>query len=37
MATRWQLTAVTMCAILAAPFAVHADIYRWDTGGNSGH
>ena len=32
MSTRWQLTAVTLCMILAAPFALHADIYRWDNG-----
>ena len=32
MATRWQLTVVTLCMILAAPFALHADIYRWDNG-----
>ena len=32
MATRWQLSAVTLCVILAAPFALHADIYRWDNG-----
>ena len=32
MSTRWQLTAVTLCLILAAPFALNADIYRWDNG-----
>ena len=32
MSARWQLTAVTLCMILAAPFALHADIYRWDNG-----
>ncbi len=37
MSARWQLTAVTLCVILAAPFALHADIYRWDNGrGDSG-
>ena len=30
MATRWQLTVVAMCTLLATPSA-HADIYRWDT------
>ncbi len=32
MATSWQLTVATLCLTLAAPFALHADIYRWDTG-----
>lgn len=32
MSARWQLSAVTLCLILAAPFTLHAQIYRWDTG-----
>ena len=32
MPTRLQLFAVTLWLILAAPFTLHADIYRWDTG-----
>ena len=32
MATRWQLTAVTLCLILAAASMLHAEIYRWDNG-----
>ena len=31
MATRWQLTVVALCTLLATSSA-HADIYRWDTG-----
>ena len=31
MASRWQLTVVALCTLLAASLA-HADIYRWDTG-----
>ena len=31
MATRWQLTVVALCTLLATSLA-HADIYRWDTG-----
>lgn len=31
MAARWQL-AVMLCMILAARSALHADIYRWETG-----
>ena len=30
MSARWQLTAVSLCLILAAASALHADIYRWD-------
>ena len=32
MSTRRQLSTVTLCVILTAPFALHARIYRWDTG-----
>ena len=31
MATRWQLTVVALCMLLAISSA-HADIYRWDNG-----
>ena len=31
MATRWQLTVVALCTLLAAPSA-HGDIYNWMTG-----
>ena len=32
MATRWQLTAVTLCMIFAAPPTIHADIFDRNTG-----
>ena len=31
MATRWQLTVIALCMLLATPSA-RADIYRWGTG-----
>ena len=32
MSARLQLFAVTLCVILVAPLALHADVYRWDNG-----
>jgi hypothetical protein len=32
MSARWQLSAVTLCLLLAAPPTLHAQVYRWDNG-----
>lgn len=32
MTTRWRLFTFTLCLVLAAPLALHADIFRTDNG-----